>query len=234
VLDWSAVTWAAGSLSNSFDVDPASPGNDITVTFTGQTGRFTNDPTTGIQTPAIDSTMEGGTSPVQPSLDMSMGLTTNKSITVTISFSAAYLQGVAGVSLSIFGINQGTTNDTLTSITGLSIDGVTLVAPTIINVGPVVQLSGSGLSQTLTGIGDSPHGGPGSGDGNATITFDSAIRSLTFTFQYGDTGFGNSQIAISNITFLPVPEFKAGWIPGAICLLASAQALYRRRQRARS
>src|ERR1700732_2881128 len=74
ILDWSAVTWSPGSLSNSFDVDPSNPGNDVTVTFGGDTGRFATDPTTGIQTPAIDSTMEGGTSPVQKSLDLSMGL----------------------------------------------------------------------------------------------------------------------------------------------------------------
>src|SRR6266852_43099 len=34
LVDWSALSWPAGSLSNSYDVDPASPGNDVTVTVT--------------------------------------------------------------------------------------------------------------------------------------------------------------------------------------------------------
>jgi hypothetical protein len=32
LVDWSALNWPAGSLSNSYDVDPASAGNDVTVT----------------------------------------------------------------------------------------------------------------------------------------------------------------------------------------------------------
>ena len=36
-LDWDGVTWTAGSLSNSYDIDPVRPGNDITVTVSGNT-----------------------------------------------------------------------------------------------------------------------------------------------------------------------------------------------------
>ena len=39
-LDWSTVTWTAGSLSNSYDVDPTNPGNDITIAMSGNTGNF--------------------------------------------------------------------------------------------------------------------------------------------------------------------------------------------------
>jgi len=170
-------------------------------------------------------------SPVQKSLDMSMGLTTNKVITLTVTFSPQYLQGVTNVSFTIFGINKGTTNDTINNISALSIDGSTLVAPTITNVGPAVQLSGSGLSQTLTGIGDSPHGGPGSGDGNATITFTgAAIQSFTFSFQYGDTGFGTSQIAISNLSFDVVPEVNVALIASLFCGLILGVEVYRARR----
>lgn len=228
MVDWNTVSWAPGSISNSYNVDPSIPGSTVNFSFSGDTSRFTTDPTTGIQTPAIDSTMEGGMSPVQKSLDMSMGLTTNKVITLTVTFSPQYLQGVTNVSFTIFGINKGTTNDTINNISALSIDGSTLVAPTITNVGPAVQLSGSGLSQTLTGIGDSPHGGPGSGDGNATITFTgAAIQSLTFSFQYGTTGFGNSQIAISNLSFDVVPEVNVGLIASLFCSLILALEVHR-------
>jgi hypothetical protein len=70
VLDWSTVTWTAGSLSNSYDVDPAKPGNDITVAISGDTNMLQTDPTTGFQTPAITSSLEGRTFPVQPSLQL--------------------------------------------------------------------------------------------------------------------------------------------------------------------
>lgn len=31
VLNWSNVTWPAGSTSQSYDIDPTNPGNDITI-----------------------------------------------------------------------------------------------------------------------------------------------------------------------------------------------------------
>src|SRR5436190_593234 len=39
-LDWDTVTWTAGSLSNSYDIDAARPGNDVTVTVSGNTTLF--------------------------------------------------------------------------------------------------------------------------------------------------------------------------------------------------
>ena len=32
-LDWDTVTWTAGSLSNSYNIDPLKAGNDITVSM---------------------------------------------------------------------------------------------------------------------------------------------------------------------------------------------------------
>jgi hypothetical protein len=40
-LVWDTATWPAGALSNSFDIDPANTGNDLTITMTGDTARFT-------------------------------------------------------------------------------------------------------------------------------------------------------------------------------------------------
>jgi hypothetical protein len=233
MVDWNTLSWAPGSLSNSYNVDPSIAGSAVTFTFSGDTGWFATDPTTGIQTPAIDSTMEGGMSPVQKSLDMAMSLTTNKVITLTVTFSPQYLQGVTNVSFTLFGINLGTGTDTVNKISALSIDGSTLVAPTITNVGPAVQLSGTGVNQVLTGIGNSPHGGPGSGDGNATITFSgAAIQSFTFSFQDGSPGLADSQIAISNLSFDVVPEGNVGLIASLFCsLILGVEVLRTRRSR---
>lgn len=40
LVDWSALSWPAGSLSNSYDVDPSSSGSDGTVTVSGDTGQL--------------------------------------------------------------------------------------------------------------------------------------------------------------------------------------------------
>ena len=107
VLDWSALTWTPGSLSNSYDIDPASPGNDVTITFThtqvDSTGSpFIGDFVNGIQTPAVNSNLEGGRGPNVPSLNVAVDLAwENRYVTVTVTFSNSYLQGVEGVSFSL-------------------------------------------------------------------------------------------------------------------------------------
>lgn len=55
------------------------------------------------------------------------------------------------------------------------------VAPTISNLDSAVTLSGSGTNQILRGNGSTvPNSGPGSADGNATISFDtSPVQSVT-------------------------------------------------------
>jgi hypothetical protein len=231
ILDWSTVAWTPGSLSNSYNVDPSNPGNDISVTLGGDTNKFKPDPTTGIQTPTIDSTMEGGMSPVQSSLDLAMKITTPNFISVTVAFSPQYVKGVDNVSFTIFGINMGTGVGTITNIYAVSIDGSTLIPATITGLGSNVQLSGSGFSQVLTGIGDSPNGGPGSGAGNATISFGSnQIESLTFRYENGTTGSWDSQIAVSNISFSPVPEINPAWSAVSACLGGAVLIFVRRRR----
>lgn len=169
-------------------------------------------------------------SPVQKSLDLAMKITTPNFISVTVAFSPRYSLGVNNVSFSIFGINMGSGIGTITNIYALSTDGTTLIPATITDLGANVQLSGSGLSQVLTGIGNSPNGGPGSGGGNATISFGTnAIQSLSFRYENGNTGSWDSQIAVSNISFSPVPEINPGLSAACVCLIGVATMLFRRR-----
>jgi len=49
MVDWNTVSWAPGSLSNSYNVDPSIPGSAVNFTFSGDTGRFDTDPTTGFK-----------------------------------------------------------------------------------------------------------------------------------------------------------------------------------------
>ncbi len=233
VVPWGSLTWTPGSLSNSYDVDPGSAGNDVTVTATGDTGQFVQALGSGQQTPAITSDLTGGFSPVHPSLQFSMDQTTNlQSITITIDFSNMYATGVANVSFNLFDIdtrNSGgnTYQDLISNIIGTSATG-TSIAPTITGVGSGVTLSGSGLAQLLTGnatVADN------SSNGNATITFSATnIRSVSFT--YGGTPLYPTptyqHIALDNITYSVVPETNPGWVCAAGCGLLALGTLRRR------
>src|SRR5207244_7379928 len=78
-LDWSTVTWTAGTTSNSYDIDPSNPGNDITISMTSSSG---NQFATGF--PAI-ATGFGGTT--NPALRERVQLTSSTAfVTTTINF----------------------------------------------------------------------------------------------------------------------------------------------------
>jgi hypothetical protein len=226
VLDWSTVTWPAGSLNNSYDVDPAKPGNDLTVTVSGDTSRLLPSFTApNPQTPAITQTFQGGFGSVPFSLELRVDYqNTAQAISVTVDFSPLYALGVTNVSFTIFDIDSATYVDQIGSITALSIDGVTQVAPTISGVGTSVTLAGSGLIQTLSGNATVADSGAGSGDGNATITFDSAIKSFTFTYGSGAGAPADpttQKIGLFNIDFIAVvPEINPAVASVILCLLA--------------
>jgi hypothetical protein len=126
------------------------------------------------------------------------------------------------------------TIDEISSITALSIDGVTQIAPTITGVGSAVTLSGTGLNQVLTGAANVPNTGAGSGAGNATISFNATgIRSITFTFGAGGNSAVNptfQDISLHDVTFSPVPEVNPTTAAACACLFGLL-ALHRRRPR---
>ncbi|HEX8678926.1 MAG TPA: hypothetical protein VF683_03135, partial [Chthoniobacterales bacterium] len=163
VLDWDAVTWAPGSLSNSYDVDASRPGNDITLSVADPNSRRVPDPVTNIQSPLINNTLAGGQSPAQKNLKFAIDFSAaGETVTITINFSAQYAQGVHGLSFTLFDLDAEPADyvDVVSSISAS--DGVATFAPTISNVGSAVTLSGTGLAQTLTGNSASPDGGAGS------------------------------------------------------------------------
>jgi len=229
VLDWSALSWPAGSLSNSYDVDPSSPGNDVTVTIGGDTGRLQPSLASPFpQTPAITRAFDGGLGTSPKTLELALDLSNNSQfVTVTINFSAQYAVGVSNVSLQLFDIdtnNSGgsTYQDVIRSISATSTTG-SLIAPTITGLGSNVSLSGTGLTQTLKGTASTVDLGAGSDAGNATISFNaSGIRSITFTYGSG-TMFADptyQHIGIYNITYEVVPESSSLAACAAIALFA--------------
>lgn len=236
-LDWDGATWTPGSLSNSFDVDGANPGNDLTVTVSGNTAQLQPELLSPYpQTPALTTDFAGGLSPVENTLSLAVNFSNQTQvITVTVDFSALYTSGVQNVSFTIFDIDYAngggsTYQDQLRSMTALSIDGTTLVAPTI-TTSANNTLTGSGLTQVVTGTASTVDLGAGSNLGNVTISFGStAIKSFTFTYGAG-TAFADptyQHIGLHDITFTPVPEINPAWSAVGSCLVAFGLILHHR------
>lgn len=230
-LDWDTVTWTNGSLTGSYDIDPAKAGNDITVTASGDTAQFGTE-STGQLTPATTTNLQGGLVTAEKTLTLLMDFSNQtQAITVNFGFSALYTQGVTNVSFTIFDVdfasfpgNSGTNfQDQIRSIYAIAADGVTLVAPTIA-VGSAVSLTGTGLNQFATGIATSADNGVGSQNGNVTISFGpAAISSLTFVYGSGAGTNANptaQHVGIYDLSFKPVPEINPAWFGGLSCIAA--------------
>lgn len=225
LVDWSALAWSPGTLSNSYDVEPTNPGNDVTFTVSGDTAQLqTSLAAPNPQTPAITGALQGGFSPAHVNLELAVNLTNNaQAVTVMINFSNAYANGVAYVSFKIFDIDfanssGNTYQDVIRSITATSTTGATL-APTI-TVNPNVTLTGAGTSQVLTGNTSTIDTGVGSGAANATITFDTTnIRTVTFTYgssnAFADPTY--QHIGLDNLYFEIVPEINPTWVTLSVC-----------------
>jgi hypothetical protein len=220
LVNWDVLTWAPGTLSNSYDVDPSNAGTDVTFTVSGSTSTFTNDTTSGVLAPAITSSLQGGQSPVQKSLELAADLRTNSKITMTVTFSPLYALGVKNVSFSLFDIDLETNKDRISSIYGVALDG-THVAATI-TYGSAITVTGSGLGQALTGVTASPDTGPGSEAGTATISFGSTpIKGFAFSWTNSNGAPFYQEMAMGDISFSVVPEINPAATAMVICILAA-------------
>ncbi len=240
-IDWSAVTWTPGSLTNSYDIDSGNPGNDITISVSGNTAQFGNDSQTGNPTPDISTFKEGGqAAPVQPSLALLVDYANrNQAITITVDFN--YQNGVDTASFLIFDIDVGSPSgsrftyvDQIRNMWGTRLDGSTVGATTLTN-GPSVTLAGSGTSRTATGNATVPDAGAGSGDGNLFISFGTNVVDR-IQFTYGSASNAQNDPAAQAISFFtsafqpkPVPEVGTALGAAGVGLAALAALLLRRR-----
>ena len=224
-LDWDAATWTPGSLSNSYNVDPANTGNDITVSVAAGGGAvLMNDTVTGFASPTNNNTLAGGLSPVQNSLKISADLSSSTAfVTITIDFSAWYPLGVQNLSFTLFDIDLNGSSyrgqDEISSIVGTN--GATSFTPTITGVGSSVTHFVSGSTHRLIGNADSVDTGAGSSNGNATISFGSnAVKTVTFRWQRGPDATGSAPpgyFSVHDINFTPVPEINPAWAAAGLC-----------------
>jgi len=228
-LSWGSEPWVAGSLQNSFDVDPAHAGNDVTVTVAGNTGQLQQELVApNPMTPAVAAAFQGGAGAPQNSLCIATNFANrSQGITVTVDFSAQYTQGVSNVSFTIFDVDFSNTSgntyqDQIRSIMAVGIDG-SLIAPTITTSVNNV-LSGTGLNQVVNGVVSTADTGPGSGNANVTISFgNAAIRSFTFTYGSGTGTVADptyQHIGMSDVTFTPVPEMNPAFGASLSCIAA--------------
>ena len=223
-LDWDAASWTAGSLSNSYNIDPANAGNDITVSVATSGGAtLMADPVTGLASPTRNNTLAGGLSPVQNSLKISADLSAGY-VTITIDFSAWYPLGVQDLSFTLFDVDLNGASyraqDEISSI--VATNGAATIAPTITGVGSSVTHSGTALSQQLIGNADAVDTGASSAAGNATISFGSnAVKTVSFRWDRGPDATGSAPIAyigLHDINFTPVPEVNPAMVAGVVCL----------------
>lgn len=233
-LNWGSEPWAAGSLQNSFDIDPARAGNDVTVTVSGNTGVLQPELVSpNPMTPVVAAAFQGGAGAPQNSLCIATNFANqSQGIVVTVDFSAQYTQGVSNVSFTIFDVDFSSASgnnyqDQIRSIMAVGIDG-SLIAPTITTSVNNVR-SGTGLNQVVNGITSTVDTGPGSGNANVTISFGSAaIRSFTFTYGSGTGTVADptyQHIGMSNVDFTPVPEMNPAFAASLSCIAATLLVL---------
>jgi len=200
VLDWSAVSWTPGSLSQSYDVD-ADGKNDINIAISGTTSALlSGSPQISGSTLAFD-------------LDFS---NPSSSITVTITFINTLAGGLNFTLYDIDADRKGSSSnfayqDTISNLSGVAAIGSVLPSVT---TGSAVSYS----SGTATGQSTVP---AGSSDGNVSSTFTNEVIVAQFTFGNGGNITGNNpdqqDYTIGNVIFNKVPEVGAARMAMLLC-----------------
>ncbi len=235
-LDWNINNTFTQCQTNSYNVDPSAPGADISVAIA------TTNIGAGTLTAAVDSTLEGGFGPNNNTLGILLNLTTTgQYVTVTVTFSAAYTQGVNNVSFTLFDVDYVDTGngnnatqfqDQIRSITATTINNTTVGAT--VTGGANNSVTGVSPNQIVNGTANTASTGATSGDANVTINFGTAaIKSFTFVYGSGtligsNTDPSQQKIGLYNIGFTPVPEINPSWSAVISCLAAAGLILRHR------
>jgi hypothetical protein len=198
-LDWNSVNWPSGNLTQSFNIDPANSGNDITITISGNTGNLISN--------VNDTTdLTGGGSTSQESLYLNTDHSSlTQALTITLDFS--YTGGVSGVSFSVFDVDfgAGQFQDQLFNISGT--DGTNVYYASL--TGSANNTIANNGTATATATGNIATA-ENSGDANVSFNFGSNIvTSVTFSWGNAPTANnppGNQWIGLSDINYTAAPE----------------------------
>jgi hypothetical protein len=121
------------------------------------------------------------------------------------------------VTFTIFDLDADNNKEIVKNIYGIALDGSHVAAT--ITLGPVINRTGTGLNQVLTGTAAAPDTGAGSANGNAVISFgNAAITGFAFTWSNNAGSPAYQAIAISDVTFIPIPEFNPGAVAMGFCI----------------
>lgn len=227
-VDWTAVTTSTSGASQSFDIDPNNPGNDITITITrvNTNSFFSNDPYGG--TPINDGTIvTGGAGTSNESLHIfaDHNSTTN-GIQITITFN--YDSGVEDVAFTVYDVDTsiGQYRDRLDSFTG-TLDGSTT------STAVITKSSYNNDDTTSTLVrGDylaNRNAEPDESLGNAGISYSSGVVDQVSFVWSNDGESGYQGIAISDITYTVIPE-PSTCIIGGLLVLLIGYSHFRKRQ----
>jgi hypothetical protein len=216
-LNWSTVTWTAGSLSNSYDVDPSNPGNDITITVSGNTSSL------GGTSPSIGANL-GGTGRASWQLAPTFTLA-SQTLTVTIAFN--YAQGVYVQNLNILSVDSSLFIDKVTTIQGRTATGQTVNAVAVVGSSRNSVTGNSSSGWTVTGTGNAGNGATG----NVSVSFGNfRVTQISFTFANSGTLSLGQKIGLDNISWSLTPEVRPGIAASILCGLALIAKLSVRRR----
>ncbi len=221
VLDWSNVSWTAGSLTQTYNLD-GDDFDDVTITISGDTSALVSG------YPSIGTDLQGGLGSADDTLLLRLNFTDpSQSITVTVQFHYYYV-GATNVSFSLFDVD----GDQLGAspiyrfrdhIRELSATGDNGLIAAALAAGTANSTAGSGTNQTVTGNDLANDTGTGSGAGNVSIDYGSNNVN-EFSFTIGNTGnilAGDPHeqvIAIHDIKFKSkVPEVGTTLLAVAVC-----------------
>jgi hypothetical protein len=233
-LDWTTQTWTNNAdgtpRPNSYDIDPANAGSDVTITATANNGAvFQKDISTGTpQTPVVTNAFQGGFGTPQNSLVIAINLANNtQSVTIDVAFSAQYTAGISNLTFTLFdvdysNVNGSTFQDQLSTIRGRALDG-TWITPTI-----TTSADNTLTGTVVTGTATANDTGANTGAGNVIISFgNNAITDFQFTYG-GGPAFANptfQHIGLYNFSFTPVPEINPAWSAVFSCFAAAGLIL---------
>lgn len=224
-LDWSAVTWTAGSLSNTYSVG----GVNVTVTFSGNTGALQSG------NPNTSSATIGGTGKPSLQADALFPNSSTAGITVTITFSKpVYVQNLNILDVDAT-LSAGGWQDKISAIQGVTATNQTVNAVSVVGGGSAVSVTGSqSTGWTAVGLSNTTN----SSTSNVSVGFGNVqVTQISFLYSAGSSQPANPQaqrIGLDNITFSLTPEVGPSLAAIALCGLVVLARMRQKKKRSKA
>lgn len=246
VLDWSSIsslswTVSGGVYTTSFNFDSTNPGNDVTITISGDTSGFLS--SSPYNSPGVSSVITGGQGSSEDSLLLAFNWgSRNNDVTVTFHFN--YTDGIKNVEFALFDIDRLDNNtadsgfrDYISNING-SYNGGSNIIPTI-TVEDSSYTSVVNAGKSTQGIRGEDSAADNSANGNAYISFGTNVID-EISFNYGNwTGSGGKApsnpgqqgIGVYDFSFdknPKVPEVGTTVAAVTLCVFVAITGYFRR------